>query len=650
MIRSFVGIYDPAGRGRERRDELARSLDVHGNVCVYADGPLTLAYTGPVSLAEGRCWCLLDGSVYNLDEVARDAGLAPGPPEAVLAVAHRRHGDALIRRLRGDFALILWDSERCTGVVARDQTGGRGVYHHARQGLLFGSDARELLAVMRFTPGSDPNSVTRWLASSDIPPDRTLFTGIARLEHAHLIELREGVPTARRYWSPRAQAPLQASRADIVEELRLQIARAVALRVDADGTTGILLSGGLDSSSIAGTASRLDHGLAGAYSGVFPDHPATDESSLIGAVAGRNSLTSTRIVVSEPSVLSGAVDFIDAWRVPPLTPNLCWLLPLARRAARDGVTSILDGEDGDKLFGASPYYLADLVRHARVLAAVRLIWQQWPRRTDDVTARAVLKVLTHYGLKGALPPQVGRMRRRLQGTRTPLPEWLTDEGALRWHKLERAVSESDASPRWWREKTEQLLTGALAAAPQDATRRIMAMTGIQARHPFADVDLIELLLRIPPSLALDPALSRPLLRASMEGLVPDDVRLRADKSIFNPVAEDALAGSDRPLVRRLLDDPAARVGGHVDLRVVRRTLLDREPPRESGPRYEWGRDLFNLVMLECWLRAQEDSGFLDRLRDEGANGSRVPHFEVVAPRAQADESPVSHTPGRRWDG
>ena len=91
-------------------------------------------------------------------------------------------------------------------------------------------------------------------------------------------------------------------------------------------------------------------------------------------------------------------------------------------------------------------------------------------------------------------------------------------------------------------------------------RRRAASAGLEARHPLFDLDLVELSLRQPPLATFDRHRSRPVLRAAMAGALPDAVRLRPHKALFDSVLVDSLAGPDGALARRLLSDPAAALG------------------------------------------------------------------------------------------
>jgi hypothetical protein len=127
--------------------------------------------------------------------------------------------------------------------------------------------------------------------------------------------------------------------------------------------------------------------------------------------------------------------------------------------------------------------------------------------------------------------------------------------------------------------------------------------------------VVELMLQMRPELAFDPRFSRPLLRESVAGLLPEEVRLRASKSSFDAVFHAALAGPDLPVLRRVVGAENARIGQYVDLDAVRSQLLDPSPPGDRGARQRWAVSVWRLLTAECWLRAQEDAAFLTGLAE-----------------------------------
>jgi asparagine synthase (glutamine-hydrolysing) len=586
-------------------------------VAAWREGALSVACTG--ARPAGRC--LLDGEVHTLAEIAGEAGISASHAEGVLQAGWERLGaDRLLTLLRGAFALLLWEPDARTVLAVRDHVGERGLVWAATQGAtLIAGEPVELLGALARTPAPDESALAHWLAVDGMPEDRTLFEGIRRLAPGHALEISRRGSRAYRYWQP--PAPLGRPRVDAGEAAeRVRVALATAIRRRADERTGVLLSGGLDSSAVAGVAAGGLAGPAprGAYSAVFPSHPQADEAALINLTAERLELALVTATVTGGSVVGGALEYLERWLLPPATPNLFFWLPLMRRAAEDGISTLLDGQGGDELFGLSPFLLADRLRRGDLLGAIRLVGRV-PGGLLRPPPRDVARWLYRYGLKGMLPPGLARLRRRLIGREHGGPSWLAPgpAGALRSAPAPGEWKQA-GQPRWWSHLVSEIVDGPGPNLAFDDLRRRDALAAVSSTHPLADVDLVELVISLPPELAYNPHHSRPLLRAATQGLIPDRVRLRASKSSFDTPFHDALAGPDLPVIRRLLDDPNARLGAYVDLAEVRRALLDTVPT--GGARQQWALYLWRLVGAELWLRTLADRSFPRRLADEESFG------------------------------
>jgi asparagine synthase (glutamine-hydrolysing) len=209
-------------------------------------------------------------------------------------------------------------------------------------------------------------------------------------------------------------------------------------------------------------------------------------------------------------------------------------------------------------------------------------------------------------LPGLISPAGIQWLRRLRGGDNGGPAWLRP--AARQAVATAAIASDED---WWRAGRPRsrarlswvLSDGRAALGMHDHLRRMTAPSGIADAHPFLDVDLIELVLGLPPHLAFDRVLDRPLLRRAMEGMLPDPVRLRRDKVYFDPLLLAALTGPDHaelegafrgPLELGLVADPVAL-----------RALWHNGPDRHPHGRWAWSAEMWRAYAAEMWLRQEE---------------------------------------------
>jgi asparagine synthase (glutamine-hydrolysing) len=664
VTRWLAGTFDPRARAGAAR--LPGALAPYA-ATVLERPPLWVAYSGPVARPTSPV-CLLDGHLDNAHELAgelngRGGGAAHGSPaarvagggaavsadtcaaggatatpdtratEELVAAAYRRWGRALLPRLRGDFVLLLWDEEQGEGLIARDQLGVRPLFlHHADGCVRFASEMRHLLACLLRRPAVDPAGVAHWIALSNRPGLQTLYTGVSRLQPGGALLLDRGGVRVERYWEPRFEEPLELPQEQLIARTRTALRAAVSRRIGGQGLTGVLMSGGLDSSSVAALCAEQAREQVYACSATFPEHPAVDEGELIGTLTRELDLRAIGAQVRPGGLLASVLESLAAWEMPLLGWGDFWTLPLMRAAAARGVHTMLDGDGGDQLFGVRTYLLADRLRHGHPLGALALAYEL-PGAEDRPPRRAVASVLRHYALAGALPYGLHRTLAPLARGRTPA--WLLPRTA-------RALLDSDVGlawkrldgPRWWAREAHVLTCGIEEVGVFEHQRRRAALADVEARHPLLDLDLVLLGLRHPPRATFDRRFNRPLLRASMAGLLPDAVRLRPEKARFETLIADCLTGPDGTAVRRLLTGPGLELGAYLDPEALRSALFEGDPQARRGS-FGWMWQVWRLLTAECWLRAQAHGG-CDALR---ATLSASPARVALRPSPSAAREP-----------
>jgi asparagine synthase (glutamine-hydrolysing) len=616
-VHVFAGVYRAGGADETGRVDRAVAQDlVPGSPPnrAAAHGELALASSLEETAAEGvhDLVCVLDGSLENPADVADELEADPGlSARALIAAGYRRWGSSLVSRLRGTFALVIWDPRGHRGIVATDPLGARPVFFHTGAGgLAFASEIRVLLRLLERRPSPDESALVLWMSDGSLARGQTLYGGVSRLEGGHLLELDRGRWTKICYWSPRYEPPLQLPRSELVEDVRQGLARAVGSRLPPGGAAGVLLSGGLDSSGIAAVARLEKAARISTYSAVFPGHSSLDESKLIETTTVGLGLPSALLHVHGGSMLANSLEFLSVWEVPSPSPNLVFGVPLARLASDDGVAALLDGEGGDELFGLSPFLPADRLRRGRLVSSVKLT-RRFPSLGDRPSWRTVRGLHREYALKGALPHSLHVLARRWRGTSHYGPAWLRETSA----RLYLASSDPWGwkelpGPRWWTHKVDQVTAFRERLGVHDFLRRKSALAGVVGVHPLlTDHRLVELALRLPPELGFDPHRDRPLVREALRGLLPDEVRMRSDKSDFGPFFRDCLTGADWKPLLRLLGAEDTRVREYVRADDLRQRFLEAPTERRSGG---WLWTLWRLATAECWLRFQEDPLFPTR--------------------------------------
>jgi asparagine synthase (glutamine-hydrolysing) len=575
-----------------------------------------LAATGERS-AE-RTIHLLSGELFNREEICRQLALADEcSDETLVAAAFHRWGRDFPLKLRGSFCVLVWNAEQGEGLIASDQLGLRTAYvHDSGDHVSFATEIRTLLRILRRRPAPDTVCLAQWLASTEMQLGRTLFEGVSKLPGGASLDLGAEGTRIRRYWEPRFQEPTQMTRAEAVEGLWGHVVDAVGKRLTDSAPTALIMSGGVDSSSVAAAAveSLADDAQVRGYSVVFPGYPQkrVDESARITALVAGLQLPNTRVRVEARGAFALGLDFLSDWDLPATGAGYLIEWPLLELAETDGARAVLDGQGGDELYALSGYLIADRVLHGRLLSSWRLT-QRLPGAAGR-SRRQLFDAWRYFAVPGILPPALYRW---MQERRRPLgPQWLAPAARrlLRENAVDLGWRDRHDVPRWWAHKAHLLTAARQSVGMPEYLRQRAASSGLVARPPLFDVDLVEFALRIPPELEFAAELDRPLIREAMRGRVPDVVRLDVLKSNLAPFYHESVSGPDLGPIREVLTSPDLEIAAYVDVGAVRR-LVEHPPAAGVWGSDRWATDVWRLMAAECWLRAQGDSDYVDAFRN-----------------------------------
>jgi asparagine synthase (glutamine-hydrolysing) len=584
------------------------------------DGPLALgssAQIPPRGRGAGRhpaildrIPCLVDGRLDNrgaLLKLLKDhpAANADCSDAVLVAAAYDRLGDAFVRFVAGDVAIVLFDRRARRLLLARDRLGVRPLCY-ARTGATFlaGSAARPLLAHPDVDGRPDDamlaDFVLCFTAADSV--SRTFFRGVRSLPPGHLLVATPDRLEVRRYFDfdTTRQLRLRDVReyADALDE---RITAAVRCRIRSDRPVAIAVSGGLDSSYLFCTAQRLqreDPALCPAILGVSyggPSGSPSDEARYVDEIE-RHCHTRIARLGEEPGFVEEAAE--EVW---------CTESPQIDRLARQGrqvrlamheagATRMLTGHWGDQLLCDSAYVL-DLVRPSQ-WPLLRRHARQWRVGPRDLAAR-----LFRAAIFPSLPSRLqawARSGRRRGGPRQA--PWFTPG-------FRRVLRERFAA-----ERSERRAGTYHARAIYQQARlpyhlqcmewnvRVAASQGLDAAFPFLDDELIQFLMSIPGAVQSCDGVPRGLMREAMRGRVPDAIVARRDKGEFTHLGRQSI-DRDFPAIRELLGPRSISVGmGYLDGPAVW-ALLDEWRTAMNGARDSVvaGR-LTDLCGLELFLR------------------------------------------------
>ena len=314
----------------------------------------------PMWDASGRYCVVHNGEVYNFRELRaglemRDAHFRSDSDTEVLVELFARDGAAMLPRLNGMFAFAIWDAKDRSLFIARDRLGVKPLYYGwHEQAFYFGSEQKALFA------GGVPKSFdeSTWeelLCFRYTAGERTPLTGVKRLLPGHWLRWRDGEITTRRWWDLAAVARERRAHAPVTDAwFRETFDSAVTLRRISDVPVGVLLSGGLDSGTVAGSLAAQTHEHTATFTVRFGAE-GYDESALAREVADRWELEYHDLLVP-PGDLLQHLRHASVLRDEPLAHVNELHLGLISAMAKPLVTVLLSGEGADETLGGYVRY------------------------------------------------------------------------------------------------------------------------------------------------------------------------------------------------------------------------------------------------------------------------------------------------------
>ena len=506
----------------------------------------------PFQSPDGKIWMVCNGEIYNASDLRREAVTwgypfrSTGDIETIVPFYERLGPDA-VARLEGMFGLAVWDNARRRLVLARDRAGEKPLFWTEVEGeLRFASEIQALLEFPDQPRRVDRKALSLYRALGYVPAPFTMFAGIHKLPPASLLIAEGGRTEIRAYWSP-ATAASQPSRLALGDttELRDTLLRAVKRELMSDVPLGVFTSGGLDSSLLVAAAARAMPGERIHTYAVRFTEPGYDESAYAEAVT-HDIATVHHVVTADDESLSRALDVVSHALAEPLGDPAVLPTWLLAGAARENVKVILSGEGADELFGGYPTYLGHKFaeRWQRVprplRSAVRWAVDRWPSSTGKMTLEYMLKQF----FSATEQPWLERHLTWLGAT--AIEAGVVAELAC---KLDRFPHDDPLNRVMWFDFLTYLPDDLLVKVD-----RATMLASVEARAPFLDREVMELVLPGPSRLKVRGFTTKAILKEAARGLVPDAVIDRRKRGLSVPVARWLNSGL-APLADRLLDTP-----------------------------------------------------------------------------------------------
>ncbi len=623
------------------RDQLAhRGPDGAANwQGTYASGTVTMGFRRlaiidtrhvadqPMSTPDSNYVIMLNGEIYNYielreDLIARGHVFQTRSDTEVLLRAYMEWGEAMMPKLNGMFAFVIWDARKCEAFIGRDRFGEKPLYYTRLPDgkLAFASEIKALLVHPDVRMSYDLGAMSKVMNGQIIfAKEETLFEGITQFKASHTMHVvADGaIRDYKRYWQPVYDRELgKLPREELIARMREHLERSVKLRMRSDVPVTACLSGGLDSSSLVALLAR-QKGIDATISVRFPTDPTIDEGVYIDKMLEATHLKGHTVTPTSDELMRDLRKL--HWHhenvIPGPSMYLEWALMRDARAL--GYKVILDGQGADEVFAGYSMYLkayqAELsqggisgIMRALKVGSVRdkrlkISSEKYinPRRRFSGRDSLPLDVMLRYGLYAE------QMLKMYGGDDTPSPDAV---GTLRY------------------ELAMNLLRTSLPSNLYSGDRNSMAH-GIECRYPFLDYPLVDFATHLPDWAYLENSWCKAVIRHAMDDAMPKDITWRVDKVGF-AAPQDVWLKTPAMLswIEERIFDSAAKIIPGYDENAVRSAWQSHKTGKADHSLYLWK-----------WASASE---LLDMQRSNAWSANTIPLPEVGKKTAWI----ISYTP------
>lgn len=565
----------------------------------------------PVFSEDKSVVVMMNGELYNYREVRADLEkkghtFVTKSDTEILPHLYQEYGEDLVDHLNGMYAFSLWDTRKKKLIIARDRFGEKPLYFGVFDGkLIYASEPKAILAHPAVKRELDLDALRQYLSFDYVPAPRSIYKGISKLPAAHILTVENGEVKTRRYWdvdweTPRGEQARNATMEDKASELAELLSDSVRMRLVSDVPLGIMLSGGVDSSTIAAFAVKHATERVKTFSIGF-EEDSFDESKYARQVA-RHLNTEHYEEKLSATTAGDLISEIGTWLDEPVSDGSLIPTFLLARFVRQHVTVALGGDGGDELFAGYPMYHAHnlaqtyrsipkVLRSALIEPIVRQLPVSRKNMSFDYKAKRFIRganlgpVERHHSWFGSFT--VEQQRHLLTA------DVLEKSDGEIYRSLSEMFDQCNAPTEV--EKMQYLdINYYLAEDILTKVDRAAMAVSLETRAPFLDPRIGQFAASIPLEYKLNGNKGKYILKKAVEGLLPANILERPKKGFGIPIAE-WLRGRLKPLLNDLLASDRLKEQGIFEPAFVQQLIDEHETGQASHH-----KELWTLLVFQLW--------------------------------------------------
>ena len=569
----------------------------------------------PMPNEDGSIHVVFNGEIYNYQELTAELKrrghiFRSTSDTEVIVHLYEDLGLGFAERLRGMFAIGLWDAKRKRLVLVRDRIGEKPLYYMQEgASILFGSEMKAILqrnAARRVKA----QAVCEFLAANYVPAPRTFYEGICKLPPAHMLVWENGQAKVTAYWRRHAGSSISPPFAEAADHLTELLVEVTRLCLKSDVEVGAFLSGGIDSSVVVALMRKHEARVQTFAVGFGGQARGFNELKYARRVAQKLGTDHHELIISAGSSIELLPRILWHFDEPHGNPTSV-LVYLLSHFTKQTVKVALGGTGGDEVFFGYPRHMGvRLLEYYRLLPRfvrvhfIERIVQQWPESTKG---SRFAKRARRFVLGSNLPPENAylswvslihqdvRARLLTDQIRASSDDPLGD-GFLRDYLM-------DGDSCSLLDRVADLDIAAYLPEFQLAYMDRMSMAhGLEVRSPLCDAEVVDYVASLPTSYRLKGLCTKHILKHVAQQWIPRDIVKRKKVGFDSPIGQ-WIKDELRQFLLAFLSPEHVQRSGMLNPSVVQELIHEHL----SGRR-DYSMQLWNIIALECWYRMFIEAG------------------------------------------
>ncbi len=574
-----AGMLEQAGRAMARRgpDGIGHLVDKNAGLLHFMlfDTPESLSENLPLKDPLSGLCITFHGRLDNRDDLR--AMLCDNIPvsqitDSILVLkAFEKWNRECVNHLLGDFALAILDRKNHSLFCARDHLGVKPLYYAASaSSFVFATEIGGIFALYNMERQVNPERIAEFFTCVVADRESTFYKNIKRLPPGHFLEISLTKPQPRLecYYTLRPTEPLSQGMEERGEEFFHIFRKAVACRLRTCKPPGANLSGGIDSSSIVCMAANIlrrqgHHPYLHTFSGIFDRLKSCDERAYFTSVTKRYDNIIPHLMNADTLHPGVAFDTMSACSDEPFfAPHFFMPWNLLALARRQGISTLLDGHDGDAAISYGYTLFPELIRKGRLIKLFHEC-RGMSGKKNLTGLRYMVRIFKTFAKKRISDKR--KKRKFYENNISYLePEFAQSSGII--ERINEFINMepddmADEASFHYLNITQPIHPYALEF--QDS---FFSLFHLHPAFPFFDKRVIEFCLALPAEQKLHNGLNRYIMRKGLETIVPEEIRKRKDKTDFSPSMRKAFLDTGRRWMLKRLNSLPTETAHYLDIK------------------------------------------------------------------------------------